>query len=405
MPEIPANGGQRRPVACPRMSVSRRTFLSSAAAAVAPFALPNELPHELPIGRPARPASGPMKLLILGGTAFLGPHFIRAALANGHTVTLFNRGKTNPGMFADLEQLRGDREKGELDALRGRTFDAVVDTSGYVPAHVEATAKLFAATAKHYQFISTISVYGSFGQRPDRIDETAATPDVPEDKAAEAAQVNEIRKAMPFYGALKARCEAAAEAAMPGRVSNLRPGLIVGPGDGSDRFTWWPVRCDRGGDVLAPGDPDGHVQFVDGRDLAAFMLHCLEQNVVGVHNVTGFHGRVSMAEVLGACKCATATPASLVWVSEEFLAENKVQPYMQMPLWIPREGRTVVDCSRAIAAGLRFRPIADTVRDTLQWAKTERGDKPFARTGLPAEREAELLAKWRAQQAEPAGKK
>lgn len=359
---------------------------------MAPFA------HAHATSTARRAQSAPQKILVLGGTAFLGPHFVRAARANGHTVILFNRGKTNPTMFGDLEQLRGDREKGELDALKGRTFDAVVDTSGYVPAHAEATAKLLADSCRHYQFISTISVYGSFGERPDTIDEKTPAAVVGD---GDVANVNTIRQAMPFYGPLKARCEAAAEAAMPGRVSNIRPGLIVGPGDTSDRFTWWPVRCDRGGDVLAPGDPDGHVQFVDVRDLAQWMLHCIEHDVVGVHNATGFHGRVAMAEVLGACKCATSSPVNLVWASEEFLAENKVQPYMQMPLWIPRAGRSVVDCSKAIAAGLRFRPIADTVRDTLQWAKTERGDKPFARTGLPADKEAALLAKWR----ETAGKK
>ncbi len=396
--ELGTNGSRAPSVACrPMASTSRRTFLSSIAAAgvAAPLAAAR-------LSTPTR-RGAPKKILVLGGTAFLGPPFVRAAQANGHTVTLFNRGKTNPGMFADLEQLRGDREKGDLEALKGRQFDAVVDTSGYVPAHVEATAKLFAERCNHYQFISTISVYGSFGQRPDRIDEKAETPDVPVDKAEEAGQVNEIRKAMPFYGALKARCEAAAEKAMPGKVANIRPGLIVGPGDTSDRFTWWPVRLDRGGEVLAPGDPDGHVQFVDVRDLAAWMLHCIEHDVAGVFNATGFHGRVSMAEVLGACKCATSSAAELVWVSEEFLDDNEVKPYMQMPLWIPRDGRSVVDCSRAIAAGLRFRPIADTVRDTLQWAKTERGDKPFARTGLPAAREAELIAKWRSVKAEKKG--
>lgn len=382
----------------PLMPVStRRSFVTSlaAAGAAAPFAAAMADSLVLPLA----PRPAPMKILVLGGTAFLGPHFVRAAQANGHTVTLFNRGKTNPGLFADLEQLRGDREKGELDALKGRAFDAVVDTSGYVPAHVEATAKLLAHSCKHYQFISTISVYGSFGQRPDTISEATAVAIVEPDRAEDAAKVNTIRQAMPFYGPFKAQCEQAAEAAMPGRVSNIRPGLIVGPGDSSDRFTWWPVRCDRGGEMLAPGDPDGHVQFVDVRDLAAWMLHVLEQNVVGVYNVTGFHGRVSMAELLGACKCATTKPVDLVWVSEEFLAANNVQPFMQMPLWIPREGRSLVDCSRAIAAGLRFRPIADTVRDTLQWAKTERGDKPFQRTGLPAEREVELIAKWRAERA------
>ena len=369
-------------------ATSRRSFLTSVAAAgaVAPLALAaNDL-------RATQPAQ--KKILVLGGTAFLGPHFVRAAQANGHTITLFNRGKTNPGLFKDLEQLRGDREKGELDALKGRQWDAVVDTSGYVPAHVEATATLLAAS-KHYQFISTISVYGSFGERPDTIDEKTEAATVGDE---DVAKVNTIRQAMPFYGPLKARCEAAAAAAMPGKVCNIRPGLIVGPGDSSDRFTWWPVRCDRGGDMVAPGDQDGHVQFVDVRDLAAWMLHCIEQDVVGVHNVTGFHGRVSMAEMLGACKAATASAVNLVWLSEEFLAENKVSPYQQMPLWIPREGRSVVDCTKAIAAGLRFRPIADTVRDTLQWAKTERGDKPFARTGLAADKENELIAKWRALQ-------
>ena len=331
-----------------------------------------------------------LKILVLGGTSFLGPPFVRGAVAKGHTVTLFNRGKTNPGLFAELEQLRGDRETGDLAALKGRQFDAIVDTSGYVTEHVEATAKLFSETSKHYQFISSISVYGSLGERPDTIDETEPVSTVEDDKLK---GVNTIRQAMPFYGALKARCEAAAEAAMPGRVSNIRPGLIVGPGDPTDRFTWWPVRLDRGGEVLAPGDQDGHVQFVDVRDLAAWMLHVIEQNVVGVYNATGFLGRVSMAELLGSCKCATARSASLTWASEEFLAENKVKPWSEMPLWIPREGRSVVANARAIEKGMQFRPIGDTVRDTLQWARTERGDKPF-RTGIPAARETELLAKW-----------
>jgi len=367
----------------PAMTVSsRRSFLAAAAA------VPFTAPLAGPLVAAPRGAPRKQKILVLGGTAFLGPHFVRAAQQNGHEVTLFNRGKTNPGMFKDLEQLRGDREKGDLDSLYGRTFDAVVDTSGYVPAHVEATAKLFADKAAHYQFISTISVYGSFGERPDTINE--ATP-VSVVKDEDVAKVNTIRQSMPFYGPMKARCEAAAEAAMPGRVSNVRPGLIVGPLDTSDRFTWWPVRCDRGGEVLAPGDRDGHVQFVDVRDLAAFMLRCVEEQIAGVYNATGFHGRVSMQDVLGACKCATSSAVELVWAPEEFLAEQKVQPYMQMPLWIPRDGRSVVDCSAAIGKGLRFRPIADTVRDTLQWAKAERGDKSFARTGLPAEREAELV--------------
>lgn len=332
----------------------------------------------------------PLKILVLGGTAFLGPHFVRAARQNGHEVTLFNRGKTNPKMFDDLEQLRGDRDKGELEPLKGRSWDAVVDTSGYVPAHVDAVAKLLRDKVSHYQFISTISVYGAFDKRPEIVDEQAPVTTVSDEVHA---KVQTIRQSFAHYGAMKASCEAAAEAAMPGRVSNIRPGLIVGPLDRSDRFTWWPVRIDRGGEVLAPGDPDGHSQFVDVRDLADWMLHCLEQDVTGVYNAVGFAGRTSMQDVLGACKCATSKEVTLTWASEEFLLENRVRPYSQMPLWIPREGRRMVVNEKAMAKGLTFRPIADTIRDTLQWAKTERGDRAF-RTGLRPEQEKKLLAMW-----------
>ncbi|MCA8976243.1 MAG: NAD-dependent epimerase/dehydratase family protein [Planctomycetes bacterium] len=367
---------------------TRRAFLSSlaAAGAMAPFAK---------AATPSRSSPGSLRILVLGGTAFLGPPFVRAAVAKGHSVTLFNRGKTAPEMFADLEQLRGDRDTGDLEALKGTKFDVVVDNSGYVPAHVAAVAEMFKDIAAHYQFISTISVYGGFGERPEAIDETVEPTRVSDEVAAAAKT---IREAYRHYGALKARCEAAAEAAMPGRVSNIRPGLIVGPGDRSDRFTWWPVRIDRGGEVLAPGDRDGHSQFIDVRDLANWMLHCIEQNVTGVMNAVGFNGRVSMAEVLGACKCATSKPVTLTWASEEFLQENGVGAYMDMPLWIPRAGRSMVSNARAVANGLEFRPIADTIRDTLHWARTERGERPFTRTGLRPEREAELLAKWHASQ-------
>ncbi|MEZ6037680.1 MAG: NAD-dependent epimerase/dehydratase family protein [Planctomycetota bacterium] len=379
----------------PPAQPTRRSFLTSTLAAGA--ALP--LVSRLPAATGHRPA--PKKILVLGGTGFLGPHFVRAALANGHTVTLFNRGKTNSDLFQELEKLRGDREKGDLEALKGRDFDAVIDTSGYVPAHVEATATLLRDRVAHYQFISTISVYGAFGTRPDSIDETTDVATVEDDKVAD---VNAIRQAMPFYGPLKARCEAAAEAAMPGRVSNLRPGLIVGPGDTSDRFTWWPWRMDQGGEVLAPGDQDGHSQFLDVRDLAAWMLLVVEQNTVGVYNAVGFAGRVSLGEVLAACKCATSKPVTLTWASEEFLQQNEVRPYMEMPLWIPREGRSMVQNQKAMAKGLTFRPIADTVRDTLAWARTERGDKPFTRTGLRTEREQELLKAWHERDVQGAGK-
>lgn len=355
--------------------LSRRSFLAGTTAAGL----------AVPLWRPRAPQS----ILVLGGTGFLGPHFVRAALARGHKVTLFNRGKTNADLFPDLEKLQGDREKGDLASLEGRAFDCVVDNCGYVPAHVDATAKLFAKTAKHYTFISSISVYPGFGQTADELDETAAVGTV-EDEKVEG--IDTIRGSMPYYGPLKARCEAAAEAAMPGRVANIRPGLIVGPGDTTDRFTWWPVRVDRGGEVLAPGDPDGRIQMIDVRDLAAWMVHCLEERVVGVFNADGFAGRVSMAEFLHACKAATSTPVTFTWGSEEFLTEHEVGPWMAMPLWLPRAGNTYAVNDKARAQGLTFRPLADTIRDTLHWAKAERGDRPFARTGVKPEREQELLA-------------
>jgi len=337
-----------------------------------------------------RPATKPLKILVLGGTSFLGPHFVRAAMAKGHELTLFNRGKTRPKLFAELEQLRGDRDKGELAPLKGRKWDAVLDTSGYVPGHVSAAAEMLRDNVGHYQFISTISVYGSFDKRPQNVSEEAPVTTVSDEVNA---GIKTIRESFRHYGAMKARCEAAAEAAMPGRVSNIRPGLIVGPLDPSDRFTWWPVRIARGGEVMAPGDRDGHSQFIDARDLASWMLQCIEANVTGVYNAVGFAGRTSMAEVLGACKCATSKDVTLTWASEEFLRENRVRPYSQMPLWIPREGRRMVQNAKAMAKGLNFRPIAETIRDTLQWAETERGDKAY-RTGLRPEHEKELLAKW-----------
>lgn len=375
------------------MATTRRTFLSSVAAAGAAFPL---------AARSAAPArtGAPMKILVLGGTAFLGPHFVRAARARGHEITLFNRGRTNPELFRDLEQLRGDRDKQELEPLKGRQWDAVLDTSGYVPAHVQQAASILKDHVGHYQFISTISVYGAFDQRPERVDEDAATTTVSQQVIDE---VKTIRQSFRHYGAMKALCEAAAEKEMPGRVSNVRPGLIVGPMDRSDRFTYWPWRIDRGGEVLCPGDVDGHSQFVDVRDLADWMLHCIEQNVTGVYNAVGFAGRTALSEVLSACKCATASDVRLTWVDEEFLAEHGVRPYSEMPLWIPRAGRRMVQNGKAMEKGLKFRPIADTIRDTLEWAKAERGDKPL-RSGMRPEREKELLATWHERQKRTSGK-
>lgn len=359
-------------------STTRRSFLQSSLAGAAVLATTT---------KPALPARK-LSLLILGGTSFLGPCVVRSALARGHAITLFNRGKTRADLFPDLEKLQGDRDTGDLASLQGRRFDAVIDTSGYVPKHVTATAELFADSAEHYTFISSISVYPAFGTKSEDIDEDAPVAEVSDEVVA---GIDTIRASLAHYGAMKARCEQAAEKAMPGRVASLRAGLIVGPDDASDRFTWWPVRIDRGGRVLAPGDQDARVQAIDVRDLGEWVLHCIENRVTGVYNTVGFEGPLSMAELLGACKCATSSACDLVWASEDFLRENSVGAWMEMPLWLPRAGRSYARNERARAQGLRFRPMADTIRDTLAWAKAN--PRPFARTGLKPEKETALLEK------------
>jgi 2'-hydroxyisoflavone reductase len=343
-------------------------------------------------------ATDPKRILILGGTGFLGPAIVEHAVGRGHEVTLFNRGRTNADLFPELEQLRGDRNTGELDALRGREFDAVIDTSAYVPGHVTAAAELLKDQVGQYLLISSISVYPSFGEEGGVMSEDGAVAGVPDEVVAEVKTIQEsFRDGGRYYGGFKAMCEAAAEAVMPGRVANIRPGLIVGPRDNSDRFTWWPVRIAKGGEVLAPGEPDQPVQFIDVRDLGEWVVHCAEEGHTGVYNATGFDGVVTMAQVLYGCRCATARPVTITWADEDFLGEQKVGPWMQMPLWLPARKNTIASIDRAQAKGLRFRPVADTIRDTLAWAEEEAERRPmFRRTGLPPKREAEVLAAWHA---------
>lgn len=329
------------------------------------------------------------KILILGGTGFLGPALVELAQPRGHTLTLFNRGKTRPGLFPDVEKLHGDRD-GNLKALEGRQWDAVIDNSGYVPRIVKASAELLAPNVGHYVFVSTISVYKDMSQYG--IDEEAPVATVEDEKTEDVSK---------YYGALKALSEKAAEAAMPGRVATVRPGLIVGPGDHTDRFTYWPVRVARGGEVLAPGDGADPVQFIDVRDLAAFILGLVERRDVGTFNATGPATTLTMREMLEACKTATGADARFTWVDSEWLVEQqKVMPWSDMPVWIPRSGEDKgvgrVSNSRALKLGLTFRPPADTARDTLAWFRSEppeRQQKPL-RAGLPPEREHEVLAAW-----------
>jgi 2'-hydroxyisoflavone reductase len=324
-----------------------------------------------------------MKLLILGGTVFLGRHLVDAALDRGHEPTLFNRGRTNPELFRDLERIRGDRGK-DLSALGGRHWDAVIDPSGYVPRVVEMSAN--AVSTNHYTFISSLSVFAEF-DTPDQ-DESAPVGTLV-DPATEEIDAE-------TYGPLKAACERAAEAARPGRTLVIRPGLIVGPHDPSDRFTYWPCRMARGGRVLAPGRLDEPVQFVDVRDLADWIIQCVEDRRIGIYNATGPERILTHGEFFEACQSVTGIPSELVWMSDEFLLRHGVGAYREMPLWVPaREGAGFhrVNCTKAIRAGLCFRSLEHTIGDTLAWWNERGGDASLS-AGLSPERETALLDAW-----------
>lgn len=327
-----------------------------------------------------------MNILILGGTIFVGRHLVECAVARGHKVTLFNRGQHNPDLFestefSTVEKLQGDRD-GNLDGLRGRQWDAVIDTCGYVPRIVRMSAELLAQQVQQYVFISSISVYADFSK-------AGITEDSPVSEIDDPA-VEEITG--ESYGPLKALCEAAAEEAMPGRVLNIRPGLIVGPDDQTDRFTYWPVRVARGGEVLAPGNPEQQVQVIDVRDLAAWTIDMVERQQMGVYNATGPAYELTMGALLNRCRQVSGSDTEFTWVSEEFLQEHEVGAFVEMPLWVPADtaGIEQVNCEKAIANGLAFRPLEETIADTLAWHQTRPEDYTM-RAGIPPEREAELL--------------
>lgn len=328
-----------------------------------------------------------MKLLILGGTRFLGRTIAEQALAAGHEVTLFNRGMSNPNLFPDAEHLTGDRD-GNLTALKGRKWDAVIDPSGYVPRLVRDSARLLADSIEHYTFISSISVYQDFSHIG--IDESYPVGTI-EDETIE--EVNGVT-----YGPLKALCEQAAESEMPGRVFSVRAGLIVGPHDPTDRFTYWPVRVAQGGDYIAPHAPDVPVQFVDVRDLSAWILAMIAHGKTGTYNATGLNPATTMGALLAACEALSDTDARAVWVDQSFLLENDVQPWSELPVWLPHtdenyRGMSQIDCSKAWRYGLTTRPINQTVRDTLEWAQSRDADYDL-RAGLDHDKEQSLLAKW-----------
>ena len=339
----------------------------------------------------------PLRILILGGTGFTGPYQVKYALSRGHKITTFNRGKTHPGELpAEVEQLIGDRN-GKLDALKNRQWDVVIDNPTTVPAWVRDAAQVLKGNVDHYVFISTISVYG---ETKTGMDETGPTEKYegadPYKETIEAVRASGFKT----YGSLKAFSEKEAEKWFPGKALVIRPGLIVGPRDETDRFSYWPVRIDRGGEVLAPGDPKDPVQFIDARDLAEWTIRMVESGETGIYNATGPAKPLGVGGMLDGIKGALNSKATFTWVPEDFLNDQKVSAWSDMPVWAcgaSEAGISQTKIDKALSKGLTFRPLAETARDTLDWFKKlppERQSKMKA--GLTPEREAEVLKAWHA---------
>jgi len=373
--------------------MKRRNFIGTAAAALGASRL------GLATGAVAEPGARtgrghPLRLLILGGTQFIGVHLTQIALQRGHQVTLFNRGKSNPGLFPGVEKLTGDRN-GKLGALRGQRWDAVIDDSGYVPRHVRLSAQLLAPQVRRYLFISSISAYASFAAANDENSPLARL----KDEAVEQVTGE-------TYGGLKALCEKTLAGIMPGRALVLRPGFVVGPDDPTDRFTYWPARAARGGTMLAPGTPGDPVQFIDARDLARFALDCVEHNLTGTFNVVTPPGAYTMGGLIAASSEAAealahpSPPPVPAWVAADFLERQQVD----LPIWVPPTGDTAgfarISAARALGAGLAITPIATTARDTLQWQLGRpEAQQTHLKAGLSPEKEQALLAQYQAKRA------
>ena len=333
-----------------------------------------------------------MDLLIIGGTRFLGRHLAEQALADGHRVTLLNRGRSGPGLFPDAERLVADRDR-DLSVLAGRQWDAALDTCAYFPRQVRALAEQLAGQVGQYQLVSSISAYAGFPH-----------PGVDEDSPVVHLQDAESPTTVTGdnYGGLKVACEQAAFEGFGSACLVARPGLIVGPHDPTGRWTWWVQRLLRGGEVLAPGDPDAPVQFIDARDIAAWMLHQAEQAHQGVFNLNGPDTPLTMGDWLTGLHTALASTAHFTWVDEAFVLGQGVQPWSDLPVWLPRDDTAMheIDCSRARASGLVCRPLAQTAQDTAAWLAAATpsapvGGPPRPAVGLAPEREAALLTAWR----------
>lgn len=327
-----------------------------------------------------------LNLLMLGGTRFVGRTIVKAALARGHEVTLFNRGN-QPDVFPELEHLAGDRD-GKLGALKGRTWDAVVDTSGYVPRIVSQSLEALGDQVGHYTFISTLDVYES----PD-------TVGIDESHPVKPLQDETIEDIQAAYGEMKARCEQLVNGSFPDRSLIVRCGLVAGPGDLSDRFTYWPSRIAAGGEVLAPGNPEAPIQFIDVRDLAEWTIRMIEAQETGTYNATGPASPASVGHVLQTCADTLGQDTRLTWVSDEFLLQHEIGSWIELPLWLPEEkkaqGLMRLKVDRALGTGLTYRPLADTIRDTYEWDQARGGWQAEPRkAGLSADKEQSLLNLW-----------
>jgi len=374
------------------MKMRRRRFIRLTAASAGAFALNARSTTLI-----AEKSVKPLRILILGGTGFTGPYQVRYALSRGHKVTTFNRGKTHPGELPnEVEQLVGDRN-GKLDALKGRQWDVVIDNPTTLPSWVRDAAQILKGNVEHYVFISTISVYGEVKTGPEE--------NAPMEKYEGADPYKETLEAMKAggyktYGPLKGLSEKEAEKWFPGKTLIIRPGLIVGPRDETDRFTYWPVRIDRGGEVLAPGSPHDPVQFVDGRDLAEWTIRMVENRETGIYNATGPAKPLGIGGMLDETKGALKSNPTFTWITEDFLTRQKVEPWSDMPVWTGKEsGLARAKIERALSKGLTFRPLPETARDTLAWFKSLPQDRQGKlRAGLTPEREMEVLAAWHKQE-------
>jgi len=337
--------------------------------------------------------NAPLRILILGGTGFIGPYQVKYALDRGHKVTLFNRGKTNADLFPDVPRLIGDRNLPDgHKALESGEWDVVIDNPTANPKWVRDAGKALKGRTKHYIFVSTISVFSDNSKPVDENGPLNTPIDI--DAPYDAGK----------YGSNKVRSEMEAKTQFGNNVTIVRPGLIVGPGDLTDRFSYWPVRIDKGGEILAPGTPDDPAQYVDALDLSQWIVRLAESKTFGTFNATGPKTPTTISEMLYGIKSVTTSDARFTWVPAEFLGEQKVRAWTEMPVWVPPTGATAgfmrVNCAKAYAAGLTFRPLADTAKDTLTWYHSRpAAEQEKARAGLAPEKEVTVLAAWHAKQA------